>query len=253
MTAAFTPAPGILDCTKNTLNFMKVNAGMFWHFLKPYLPYLVGAQLVGIGVMLAGGPPIGDIIAGFFVTCFMITWHRFVMFGAQRTIPVKPLFLTRHEWRYVIAVAVMGVFVALVSLTGLLKGVVPALLAALLTLGLLAVVLWGIVRFSLYFPAMATGAAISPARAFEMSKGYGGKIAGAYVLTTALLFVPIYVVALVLAVVAALFGGLAEPAQSVVRAVIMLPMDVVLVPMLAVGAVTVLTNYYMLGKETKRS
>ena len=53
MTAAFTPAPGILDCTKNTLNFMKVNAGMFWHFLKPYLPYLIGAQLVGIGVMLA--------------------------------------------------------------------------------------------------------------------------------------------------------------------------------------------------------
>lgn len=257
MTQAFTAAPGILDTTKNVLNFMKVNTGMFWYYLKPFLPYLIVANLIGLGAKLAGvmvgegGSDLGDIIAAFFISCFMITWHRFVMLGASRTVLVNPLMLKRHEWQYVIAAVIMGLFVTAIKMTGLLTGFLPALIVSLLALALTGLVIWGIVRYSLYFPGKAINAHITPAQAVTLSQPYFWGIAGSYVLVTALLFVPMYIVALLLTVIAAMFAGLGATAGMVAQHIIMMPVDVVLVPMLAVGAATVLSNYYMLATGHK--
>ena len=257
MSNHFKTAAGILETTKNVLNFMKDNAGMFWHYLKPYLPYLIVAHLAGLAGKLAGwtgetGMDIGDMIAGFFVTCFMITWHRFVMFGPQRAVLVNPLMLKRHEWHYVMAAVVMGLFVFSITAAGTLAGILPALVVTIVTLGLLGVVLWGMVRFSPYFPAKAAGTDMSPAQAFTLSKGRAGAIAGSYLMVTIALFVPMYVVGLILVVIAALFAGLGDTARMAVQHIVMMPVDVVLVPMLAVGAATVLTNFYMLAAGHKR-
>jgi hypothetical protein len=108
------------------------------------------------------------------------------------------------------------------------------------------------VRFSLYFPAKAAGTDMSPAQAFTLSKGRAGAIAGSYLMVTIALFVPMYVVGLILVVIAALFAGLGDTARMAVQHIVMMPVDVVLVPMLAVGAATVLTNFYMLAAGHKR-
>lgn len=257
MSQTFKTADGILETTKNTLNFMRDNAGMFWHYLKSYLPYLVIAHLFGLaakmkGFMNEGGMDAGDMIAGFFVTCFMITWHRFVIFGAQRTVAANPLMLKRDEWRYVIAAMVMGLFAFSIAGVGLLAGILPAIVVAFLSLGLLGVVLWGIVRFSLYFPAVAASAPISPAQAFDMSRGYGWRITGSYVMVTTALYIPVYVISLLLVVIAAMFGGANEKTQMIAQHIVMMPVDVVLVPMLAAGAATVLTNFYLRAAGHKK-
>lgn len=256
--SAFTTATGILETVKNTLNFMKQNAGFFWHYLKPYLPYLIVAHLFGLAGKLAGwtgqtGMDAGDMIAGLFVTCFMITWHRFVIHGSRRTVPANPLMLRRHEWRYVMGAVVMGLFVFSIPAVAMLLGtLLPSILVTILTLALLAAVLWGMVRFSLYFPAQAAADDISPARAFAMSRGYAWGIAGSYLVVTIALFLPVYAVGLVLVVIAALFAGLGDTARMVVQHIVMMPIDVVFVPMLAAGAATVLTNFYLVAAGRRR-
>lgn len=256
MNSEFTPTTGIVDTTKNVLGYMRGNFHVFWHFLKPYLLYMIGAHLVGLFLLSMGipqvdpktaGNPIGEMLALYFMMCFAITWYRVIIMGPQRVVAVNPFGLQSHEIRFLIfSVAIFFCFMLALLPGMVLTKLMPAA-GLVLAAGMLVAAMWAGLRLAFYPPALAVDAGVSLNAAFALSKGFVWKIFSANFLVSIVIVIPIFLCSFVLGLVAIIFGSVGGPLGTILSGLVMMPLGVIVMPMATALTATILANYYLIA------
>ena len=257
MSAQYTPVVEIKPAAKAALHYLRDNRDVFWRVLKPYLPYIVGAHLIGLALLAAGiivlpegikGNPVGEMVGGYFVLCFTLTWYRVIILGPQRADGVNPFRLKRHEIRCLLfGIGIIFMF----FIAGFPAGFLAARsLVAAITLGviLLAVTAWIALRLSFYPASTAVDAGITLRESFKLSRGRVLRMFAANALALTIMALIAFAAAVVLAIGAGIITYfLPAPVALFIQGVVMLPVPVILGPAVAAVAATVLSNYYLLA------
>ncbi len=239
---------------KNMRQYVKDHQSTFWEILKPLLPFIIGAGL--LDVVLTDifttdekeiSSPIGGLIAAYFMTALIISWHRVVIHGPENFVAMNPFKPKKNEIKYLavgIGLGILSTIIAiLIGLTALLN---PAIMVIGLLIFLPMLIFIGF-RISFYFPALATDMPIPLGKAFSMSKGYIWKLfaAGFYATWRLILAVFVYSIIMMLLITAIVFvGGGESLTLSVVAYIFALPLVAFIQPLLTVIGVTGLSNYY---------
>ncbi len=259
----FTPTLGARDTSKNVKEFVKDNKEIFWKILKPLLPWIVGLHLVD-AVLTAiffaeseRGFALGSLVASYFYTCLVITWHRVVIHGPDNYITMNPFKPKRHELVFI------GMGILLTILGGLLVALSIAAFLIHAVLGVLAVItaLLGITylgyKFCFYFPAKAVDNSIKLKDSFYLTQGYFWTFMGAVFLAPLkyIFFLLLYFI-----IAFPILGGIimmtsGSSSISIIANLlgfaISIPIIAYLIPLLYVIGVTVLSNYYQHAIQNK--
>lgn len=257
MSAQYVPVAETKRAAKAALHYVRDNRDVFWRVLKPYLPYIVGAHLIGLALLAAGvivlpegmkGNPVGEMLGGYFVLCFTLTWYRVIILGPQRADNVNPFRLKRHEIRCIL----FGLGIILMFfVTGFPAGFLAARsLAAAIAIGviLLGGATWVALRLSFYPASTAVDAGIPLYESFKLSRGRVLPMFAANAIALFIMVLIAFAAAVVLAIGASIITYfLPAPAAIFIQGVVMLPVPVILGPAVAAVAATVLSNYYLLA------
>ncbi|MCE7886746.1 MAG: hypothetical protein DYH13_04485 [Alphaproteobacteria bacterium PRO2] len=165
----FTPTLPIGETAKNARAFVRDNQDMFWTILKPLLPFIIGFELLNIFIdhwIFPDGSKrlnIGSMMSSYFLGALMISWHRVVIHGPDRYVPMNPFKPKKNELAFIFVPFGLVVLYAVAAgvlavLSAKLGGPVIAvvILAALSIFGLVA-----FFKISFYLPARAVDARIT--------------------------------------------------------------------------------------------
>ncbi|MBU0859680.1 MAG: hypothetical protein KJ667_07060 [Alphaproteobacteria bacterium] len=265
--STFKPTDGARATTKNVIGYLRDNAGMFWHFLKPYLPWLLGAEILrgalAITVNTGTGDVAAEIICAYTMTCFVITWHRVLIFGPQRAEIINPLRPEMTVMRFIgVSLLFIVSFVVVGAAIGVVVGALLTQQAHLLSILIVAVsvtaAIWAATRMCLYFPALAVGAGLTLPQAFRLGRGFVGPIMVTQFLLT-LCMIPIWLLSVLLITpIVMLVADDSEVfpdtlAEHIANLFITLPLTLLLVPILTAVTAMVITNFYLRAIERQRN
>jgi hypothetical protein len=273
----FKATAGIGETAVNARDFVRENKDIFWGVFKPLIPYI--AALVLIDVVIAytqfiqnpDDPNIGNfqpggIIASYFFSCLVITWHRVVLDGPDRFVPMNPFKPEKRDWAFI----GMGIGVFLIAFmipffVGIISGVIAGLTGMKFMLILIfpatIYAMYLTFKFLFYFPSKATGNDLTLKQSYRLTKGYIWKIiASNFLAAWRVVLVMMGYMFLAFASIAFL-GGVAGfsgadgatmgNAAFMMGAAIMIPVTFYLQPLLTVLGVTVLSNYYQHAMQNR--
>ncbi|MCB9987965.1 MAG: hypothetical protein H6868_01375 [Rhodospirillales bacterium] len=252
-----TPTLGIRETGAMIRTFTKENMGYFWLYLRPLLPWIIGLHALDVlgNIMIPqmrGNFIFGSVIAAYFYTCFMITWHRVVLFGPERTDPVNPFKPEKSD----LAFLGMGIGVFL----GLL--VIGALSSVLFFLGAPGIIMfvaiiiflfYAFIKVCFYFPAKAVRSHLSLRQSYKATNGYIWKIMSApFFASWRIILASILYGGITGGIVGALTVAGVSPAMiGIINFIVSLPMLVYLQPVSYALGVGVLSNYYQHAMQNK--
>lgn len=261
----FTPALPPKEAAINSRSFIKENQDVFWAILKPLLPFIIGLELLDVFVnyfFFANSNKeltLGSFVASYFVAALMISWHRVVIHGADRYVPMNPFSPKKNELAFIFVPIGLGI---LYALAGLILAVIPAKLGGPAIAAILVVLLvtFGLVAFfkiAFYLPAKAVDASITLKQSWKMTTGYVWKIFVAGFLASWRVTLIIIVYALAAGALGGVVGGVLFGVGSLgfnlLLFICMLPVTAFASPLLAVLGVTVLSNYYQWAINNPRT
>lgn len=265
----FVPTLGIKETSRNVQDFVREHKSVFWDIFKPLIPYIAGLILLDVVItILIGVNPetgeytqlnIGSLLANYFFTCLVISWHRVVIHGPDQYVRMNPLKPQKSELAFI----GMGILIFMAPmffgfLFGFLGALVhPGIMFLLIPLVILLILI--ILKVVFYFPSKATGNSITLRQSFTMTDGYVWKMFAANILAALKLFfilIGFLIVAAVflgiMAVVfAAVFPDFMHSIGFVLGFSMMLPVVFYFQPLFAIIAVTVLSNYYQHALQNK--
>lgn len=252
----FTPALPPKEAAINSRSFIKENQDVFWAILKPLLPFIIGLELVDIFInhyFFADSNKeirLGGFISSYFICALLISWHRVVIHGADRYVPMNPFSPKKNELAFIFvpfglafAYAFGGVLLTVLSakIGGQALGII--ILVSLLGFGIVA-----LFKISFYLPAKAVDAGITLKQSWKMTTGYPLKLFTAGFLASWRIALIMIVYALAAGALGGAVGGVLFGVHSIgfnlLLFACMLPVIAIASPLLAVMGVTVLSNYY---------
>jgi hypothetical protein len=262
--AGITPTFGIIETGRNVRAYTKANMPALWDQVKVIAPFIIG--LLFFDALVNSFVPavkekfgLGGLLASYFYTCFVISWHRIVMQGADAAQTVNPLKPEKSDWAFI----GMGIGLAVALIVVLILSSFLAILgpigAVLLILVIVAVAV-AFIKFCLYFPAKALRGHMSLKDSFHATKGYLWKIFAAPVVASWRVYLATF--GYVLLMIGILMGvgymsgamGAGEPSTPVVMLtgfVLSLPIMLIFYPIMYALGVGVLSNYYLYITQNK--
>ena len=261
---------GIGESAKNARTFVREHKGIFWDIFKPLIPYIAVLTLIDVAIAyyqisqnpdseLAGSITPGGLIAYYFFSALIISWHRVVLDGVDRFQPMNPLKPESRDWAFIGMGILVGIIVLLVPLIiGVISGVIAGLTGMSFLMILIApAVLFSVYltfKFLFYFPSKATGNNLSLKQSYHLTKGYVWKIIGSSILASWRVYLAM-IGYMILAFTSLAFLGIAagvsgadvgnmSTAGFIAGALVMLPVTFYFQPILTVLGVTVLSNFY---------
>ena len=189
-----TPAKlyGAAETAKFSYNFLSDNFEHFKKLAMPLLPVLFLSTLMS-GALEKGknadNPPLLIAlaiifgIAGFFyMTAFVISWHRAVVMGPSESNKVNPLKMTKSEWSFLFTgFLIFFIMLGIGMACGLVLGMISKISMPLAVIGGIALLIAMFIytaRLYLFFPAKASGTDITLMEALKMGRGMSAKIVG---------------------------------------------------------------------------
>ena len=263
MSSPIQPTFAIRETSRNIKDFMANNQDAFWRILKPLLPWIILLHFVDIVMTLLyfsdsqNGFIGGSLIASYFYSCLVISWHRVVIFGADRTEIMNPFKPKKHELVFV------GVGLLLMVLA-FVAGVLSALSFLVLKNMILTAIVIGVVilcamylgyRICFYFPAKATDNSISLGEAFRLTKGYFWKVMTVPFLAALkpilIMFLYLLGAGIIAGVIVTLLGN-DQVVSSIFQFVVFLPVIGYFYPVLYTIFVVSVSNYYLHALQNKK-
>ena len=261
----FTPTLPVGETSVNVRNFIKNNMDTFWAILKPLLPFIVGLELIDIFInhffFAASNKELtlGSLVASYFVGALMISWHRVVIHGADRYVPMNPFKPKKSELAFMFVpfgLALAYGFGSIVLAVAAAKLGSPAIAGIILAIA----VLFGLVaafKICFYLPAKAVDAGITFKQSWNMTTGYLWKIFTAGFLSGWRVVLVMMVYAVGAGAIGGIIGGTLFGVHTLgfnlLLFVVLLPIIVLAQPLLAVIGVTVLSNYYQWAINNPRT
>lgn len=273
----FKATAGIGETAVNARDFVRENKDIFWTVFKPLIPYI--AALIFIDVVIAyaqfiqnpDDPAVGNfqpggIIASYFFSCLIITWHRVVLDGPDRFKAMNPFKPEKRDWAFIgMGIGVFMIGFIIPFLVGIISGVIAGLTGMKFMLILIfpAVIyaMYLTFKFLFYFPSKATGNNLTLKQSYKLTKGYVWKIIASNFLAAwrvilammGYLFLAFASIAF-LGSVAGFSGADGDTmgnAAFMMGALVMVPVTFYLQPLLTVLGVTVLSNYYQHAMQNR--
>jgi hypothetical protein len=261
----FTPTLPPVETSENVRNFIKNNMDTFWTILKPLLPFIVGLELIDIFInhfFFANSDKelaLGSLSASYFVGALMISWHRVVIHGADRYVPMNPFKPKKSELAFMFVPFGLafiygfgGVLLALASAKIGGQAIAAIVLVLLIAFGIVAAF-----KISFYLPAKAVDAGITFKQSWNMTTGYLWKIFTAGFLSGWRVVLVMMVYAVGAGAIGGIIGGTLFGVHTLgfnlLLFVVLLPVIVLAQPLLAVIGVTVLSNYYQWAINNPRT
>lgn len=250
--SAITPTYGIRETGRMIRMFTKEHRGLVWRYFKLYLPWILLFHALDFAISFVPVPfvnqfAVGSLLASYFYTCFIITWHRVILEGPEKAIPVKPFKPEKTDWAFIFMGVGLGVVstlltIAIVPLAAL--GIGGAILGVCIIFAIIVI----FAKFSFYFPAKAVRKHLSLKASFKMTTGYVWRIWCAYFMAVWRLCLALMAYFIITGVV---LGSVAMTGQtifiviSIVLGILtIIPIYVYFYPLLMAMGVGVLSNYY---------
>ena len=261
------------DVSANVKAFLTENKAIFWNVFRPLLPYIIGLHLLDIVLAAAGLTfiqylPIGHVLASYFMTALVITWHRVTLHGPDNFVPMNPFKPQKNELIFIgMGLVVFGLFPFLSAvltfgigggLGAVLKMPVLSIVFLVLALGFFLWSLYYICLFLFYFPARALNTPITLKESAYLTRGYIWKILWGGFRTSFKILIAVFLYTIVGAVLIGVFLTVTGNAQTqnivlnqIMTFVFELPLTVYFAPILSVIGVMVLSNYYQHALQNK--
>lgn len=261
---------GIGESAKNARAFVREHKSIFWDIFKPLIPYIAVLTLIDIAIAyyqisqdptdeFAGSITPGGLIAYYFFSALIISWHRVVLDGPDRYQAMNPFKPEKRDWAFIGMGILVGIIVVMVPL---LVGIVSGILSGVTGTGIWMVLLVPAVFFAIYltfkflfyFPSKATGNTLTLRQSYRLTKGYVWKIIAGNILAGWRVYL-VMMGYMMLAFASLAFLGIAAgvsgagvehlgTAGFIAGAAIMIPITFYFQPILTVLGVTVLSNFY---------
>ena len=259
----YEPTDDILDTAKNVLSYLRNNLSLFIDVLRPVLPLLVTCAFFDVIMTEILYEPedensfvLGGIFSAYFMTVFIINWHRVIIYGPGNYTPMQAFSPKKHEIVFLGMAIAVGLLIGFGSglAVGVLFGLfgVPGLiLGAFVVIGVLLVA----TKLSFYFPAKAIDKSITLGQSFNMTDGYVVKLLVTNLLANLVMILFMLGLLLLMAVFSFFLGLMlqgfisAQVLGTVIGMVFIIPFIVVNAAMTALG-VSVISNYYLIAKNT---
>lgn len=258
------PTLGVRDTAKNTKEFMQTNKDALWRIVKSLAPWIAALYIIDVVVSRLYFPDsengfvLGELLASYFYTAFVISWHRVAIHGPEHAVMMNPFKPKKHELAF-IGIGLLIGFTGIVG--GALAGstlLIHPIIGAVAFFSFLIAFLYVGYKICFYFPAKAVNASITFKESFALTKGYFWKLAGAYALSVLryILGVILYLIGVaLLGFITAILGGesLGENtvAAIILDTVLTLPIVLYFYPLFYAVGVTVLSNYYQHAIQNK--
>ncbi|MBP7721026.1 MAG: hypothetical protein KA155_00670 [Alphaproteobacteria bacterium] len=261
----FTPTLPAGETSKNVRSFIKDNQDSFWNILKPLLPFLIGFELLDVFInhLLFPGKgkimPLGALISSYFMAALMISWHRVVIHGADRYVPMNPFKPKRNELAFIfVPLGLIVLYMLVASLTFFLSlKIGNAGLAFILVMILVIFATIAGLKIAFYLPAKAIDADITLSKSWRMTTGYVWKIFAASFFSwwRVMLVAFAYIMASIVVggIVGAVMFGNSSLGFNLFLTICMLPVVGFFSPLIGVITVTVLSNYYQWAINNPRT
>lgn len=254
----YTPSERAGETCTNVRQFVEQHNSEIWKIFKPLAPYIVGLYffdaLISVLFFSAGevGFVLGSIIASYFYICLFISWHRFVIKGAEDYVPMNPLSPQNNELGFIgvglLIWIVISLFMsAIVSFASGMEFMNSILLGLPLIAIMFFVSIYMAYRFWFYFPAKAVDDPVTLMEAFGKSKGYLWQLIYASFLASLKILglMVLYVFVLwVFGVVLYFLAGI-KMDGVIMGFLFALPIHLYFQPVLLVLGVTAISNYYL--------
>lgn len=176
---------GIRETGKNARVFMKNNQAILWSIFKPFTGYILALLALDLAINMMfftdseDGFMLGAIVSSYFYAALMISWHRVIIEGPDKFIPVDPFKPKKHELVFMGMAVLLSLFGFLIIGAsfglGVLLGKVGMIFGSIIGIVLFFYLIF---RFSFYFPAKAVNTPLTLKEAFKLSKGYALKFYG---------------------------------------------------------------------------
>lgn len=240
--------------------FVKEYHDEFLKILKPLIPYIAGFYLLDAVITDAyfsdtkHGFQVFSILASYFVTVLVISWHRVVIHGPENYTPMDPFSPKRNELMFIAVGIMIGLALAAAVLFPILLMKIFGSAAGMLVFVTLIIGIYCTYRCSFYFPAKAANSDITLKQAFGLSKGYLWKLicASFYASWRMVLITIGYSLVAMALLMAVAFALPFDKAGHTIGFIIGLPITVYLEPLMTILGVTVLSNYYMYAMQHPR-
>lgn len=265
-----TPTFGFRETSRNARNFVKENMTAFWDIFKPLAVYIVVLTVIDLALTLFFVEPdpetgdrepiaIGGMIANYFYTCLVISWHRVVIHGPNQYEPMNPFKPKKSELAF-IGVGLLIFFIPfLIGFAGAfgLSFLDQRMLLVGFGLIMLVLITFITVRLSFYFPAKATEQNLTLQKAFEVSKGYVLRLIAVPFLASIRVLLAMILFVVVIAVLGSMAFLSSSPEGSdiadIFGTILALPVLLYFQPIMTVLGVTVLSNYYLHAQKSYRA
>lgn len=272
----FQPTAGYKDTAKNVYTYVKDHLDVFWDIFKPLIPYiaicifldaLITEYYMGVNPKTGQKNPffLFTIVAHYFNTCLIVSWHRVIIHGPDRYEPMKPFKPKKSELIFIgmgiavlvgvlicsIIIGASTLFFAIISKSlGTSFGGLFPIIAGLFVF---AFATWCFARASFYFPSKATGDTLSIGEAFKLTHGYAWRLIIVPLLSmwkvilASIIYLALGFVVLMVAIM--ITGGEDGLISAGLGAVIAgfiynAPIHFFFTPIMTIITITVLSNYY---------
>lgn len=259
-----TPTLGIKETSQNVGGFIREHKEVFWNIINPLLPWIIGLYAIDIIVTVVfmpeskNGFSLGSLIASYFYTALIISWHRVVIYGPENAVPMNPFKPQKHELAFLGMGLLLGLgaFVAGFIIGGGAFFINP-IFGAMVLFTLLPAGAYIGYRVSFYFPAKAVNSSITLKTAFSLTKGYFWKLAGAsfmasfkYILGIIAFFIVAFII---LSVFGWFLGNIGENVitQGIFGFIFSIPVVAYFYPLIIIAGVTTLSNFYLYALQNK--
>lgn len=254
---SWNPTLNATETGRDVRAFVKQFRPVFWRLLKPLLPWIIAGYLLdsvlSYYVEAEGSLGLGTLIGAYFLVSLAISWHRVVIDGPERAVPMNPFKPQRHELAFIGVAIGLGLlaFVAAFGI-GLLSALIHPIVAIVSAFIVLVAAMYAGVRIAIYFPAKAVNRSLTLKQAYALTDGLVWKILWAPMIASWRLILGLAGYLLVFAIVIAVVAmqdpdGMLIPVmwQYVLGFAIGLPMIIYFEPLLYVLGVGCLSNYYL--------
>lgn len=264
------PTNGATASAKNVSTYIKENKPYYWAIFKPLLSWVLGLAIFDLVVNLVFFPntqgffALGGLIGNYFYAALAISWHRVVIYGGEKAVPMNPFKPKKHELIFmvmsiVLALAIGIISVITIALISFIFMAIHPVLGVLSTVGIIFIFLYITYRFSFYFPAKAIDKSISLKDAFKLTKGYFLKMTGALFLANLKYFIALAIFYIVtIFILNSTMALKSEPVfdgflSNSIGFIFSLPIIIYFYPILTIVGVSVLSNFYLYVLQNKQS
>ncbi len=255
----YIPTYSVEATSGNIKNFVSEHNVYIWKIWIPLIPYLVILSLLEFFIYNMDNQEYeanlnfaSSIVYYYFFAILAINWHRLVIRGSDKFLPMKFFNPTNDERWFIVFAIIIGLFDNVSAL--LFKKVILFLnigsfaqgFSIGVSLGLIST--YFIYRISFIFPARAVGIKMSFLESFRMTKGTFWKFFFSSFFASFWLFCFMMLSMIIIMLPIMLLSPHFEDVNSSTF-IIMLPIMLYFQPKLIVIGVTALSNYYMYAME----